>query len=180
HAEPTDDGTPGETPGTLPWPIAPVIGRNGRSSSTAGRIGMLSGSEAKGLAWPRRREYREKSSPCRLTVFPKHEVLMVYSGWPAMPRNGSKTGTIRIIINMPRSQTPRVRFEVRSKPCAAGHGSNRLPASAQLIAIGARWTAVPAAPAFVAQKTRISQKQASSQPHHHPSRVDKIMTSAAL
>src|SRR6185437_3586761 len=88
--------------------------------------------------------------------------LTVYSGWPAMQRNGYKIGTIRIIIKMPHSQTRRVRFEGRSKPCVAGHGSNRLLASAQPIAIGARWTAVPAVPAFVAQKTRIDELQQCS------------------
>ena len=56
----------------------------------------------------------------------------------------------------PTRRPSRGRFEVRSKPCAADHGSNRLPASAQRIAIGVRWTAVPVARAFVAQKTPIN------------------------
>ena len=51
------------------------------------------------------------------------------------------------------------------KAIVAGHGSNRLPASAPLIAIGARWTAVPAAPAFVAQKTHINERQQCSPSH---------------
>lgn len=74
-----------------------------------------------------------------------------------MPLNGYKIGTIRIIMHMPHSQTLQVRFEVRSKPCVAGHGLNRLQASARVIATGARWTVAPAAPVFVAQKTHIDR-----------------------